>query len=217
MTKDRAMLLAARARGQVSCKRMRSRNEARDPHLNTTAPRGGNEHILLIQTLTPAAQCPLLQLTRRVADSGCSLGDARVSTLGADVSVALMAQGSWDAVAKLETALTRMGRDPDLHLVTYRSAPRQPQQHLLPYLVEVVAADRQGVLAEVLEFFAERQISIEQLSSQRYQAMQTGAEMFSAQVTLGIPAELHIAALRDEFLELCDGLNLDAVMEPVKY
>ncbi len=185
--------------------------------MNTTAPRGGTEHILLVQTLTPAAQSPLLQLARRVADSGCSLADARVSTLGADVSVTLMAQGSWDAVAKLETALARLGRDPDLHLVTYRSAPRQPQQHLLPYMVEVVAADRHGVLAEVLEFFADRQISIEQLGSQRYQAMQTGAEMFSAQITIGVPADLHIAALRDEFLELCDGLNLDAVMEPVKY
>lgn len=196
---------------------MRSRDHAREPHLNTTAPRSGSEHFLLIQTLTPAAQSPLLALTRRVADSGCALGDARVNTLGADVSVTLLAQGAWDAVAKLETALARMARDPDLHLVSYRSGPRQPQQHLLPYLIEVIAADRQGVLAEVLDFFAERQISIEQLGSQRYQAMQTGAAMFSAQITLGIPAELHIAALRDEFLELCDGLNLDAVMEPVKY
>ena len=196
---------------------MRSRDHAREPLLNTTAPRSGSEHFLLIQTLTPTAQSPLLALARRVADSGCALGDARVNTLGADVSVTLLAQGAWDAVAKLETALTRMARDPDLHLVSYRSGPRQPQQHLLPYLIEVIAADRQGVLTEVLDFFAERQISIEQLSSQRYQAMQTGAEMFSAQITLGIPAELHIAALRDEFLELCDGLNLDTVMEPVKY
>ncbi|MEO7073100.1 MAG: transcriptional regulator, partial [Rhodanobacter sp.] len=25
------------------------------------------------------------------------------------------------------------------------------------------------------------------------------------------------AALRDDFLELCDGLNLDAIMDPVKF
>ena len=48
-------------------------------------------------------------------------------------------------------------------------------------------------------------------------AMQTGAEMFQAQITIGIPAETHIAALRDDFLELCDGLNLDAIMDPVKF
>ncbi len=47
--------------------------------------------------------------------------------------------------------------------------------------------------------------------------MQTGAEMFQAQITVGIPADSHIAALRDDFLELCDGLNLDAIMDPVKF
>lgn len=47
--------------------------------------------------------------------------------------------------------------------------------------------------------------------------MQTGADMFSAQVTIGIPATTHIAALRDDFLEFCDGLNLDAIMDPMKF
>jgi len=42
--------------------------------------------------------------------------------------------------------------------------------------------------------------------------MQTGADMFSAQITVGIPANTHIAALRDDFLEFCDGLNLDAII-----
>ena len=47
--------------------------------------------------------------------------------------------------------------------------------------------------------------------------MQTGAEMFTCQVTVGIPANMHIAALRDDFLEFCDGQNLDAIMDPVKF
>jgi glycine cleavage system transcriptional repressor len=51
----------------------------------------------------------------------------------------------------------------------------------------------------------------------RYQAMQTGAAMFQAQFTIGVPDKLHIAALRDDFLEFCDGLNLDAIMDPVKF
>jgi glycine cleavage system transcriptional repressor len=55
------------------------------------------------------------------------------------------------------------------------------------------------------------------MSSMRYQAMQTGADMFQAQLTVGIPADTRIAELRDEFMELCDGLNLDAVMDPVKF
>ena len=47
--------------------------------------------------------------------------------------------------------------------------------------------------------------------------MQTGADMFSAQITIGVPADMHIAALRDDFLEFCDHLNLDAIMDPMKF
>src|SRR3546814_16706979 len=59
--------------------------------------------------------------------------------------------------------------------------------------------------------------SIESLHCSRYRAMQTGADMFSAQVTIGVPADMHIAALRDDFLEFCDHLNLDAIMDPMKF
>jgi glycine cleavage system transcriptional repressor len=186
--------------------------------LNRPVSRAGNtDNQLLIQTLSPAQRAPLLALTKRIADSGCNLADARVSTIGNDTSVMLLASGAWDAVAKLETALGKFARDEDVQLVHYRTTPRESAAHLLPYLVEVIAADRPGILVKIVEFFSRRDISTEQLSSMRYQAMQTGADMFQAQITIGIPSETHIAALRDDFLELCDGLNLDAIMDPVKF
>ena len=88
---------------------------------------------------------------------------------------------------------------------------------MLPYLVEVVAADKPGILHLLAEFFIDHGISIESLSSNRYRAMQTGAEMFSAQITIGIPVKTHIASLRDDFLEFCDAQNLDAIMDPMKF
>jgi glycine cleavage system transcriptional repressor len=188
------------------------------PTLNRSAARNAaTDNQLLISTLSPAHRAPILALAKRIADSGCNLADARVSTIGNDTSVMLLAVGAWDAVAKLETSLGKLGRDEELQIVHYRTTPREPTAHLLPYLVEVIAADRPGILVKIIEFFSRRDISVEQLSSMRYQAMQTGAEMFQAQITIGIPAETHIAALRDDFLELCDGLNLDAIMDPVKF
>lgn len=185
--------------------------------MNANPARVGSDHQLLIQTLTPAARTPLLLLAKRIADAGCNLADARVSTIGADTSLMLLATGAWDAVAKLETALAKLARDEELQLMHYRTGPREPSGHLLPYLVEVVAADRPGILVKIVDFFSRHEITVEQLSSMRYLAMQTGASMFQAQFTVGIPAELHIAALRDDFLEFCDGLNLDAIMDPVKF
>jgi glycine cleavage system transcriptional repressor len=40
--------------------------------------------------------------------------------------------------------------------------------------------------------------------------------MFAVQMAVNIPSTVHIAQLRDEFHELCDRLNLDAIIEPAK-
>ncbi|RZA33930.1 MAG: glycine cleavage system protein R [Lysobacteraceae bacterium] len=176
-----------------------------------------NENHLLINAYTTHPESPLLSVTRRIADSGCNLVDARLSTVGRDVSVTALATGSWDSVAKLEAMLTRLEREEGLKLVWYRTGAKVVQSNLLPYIVEVVAADKPGILFQLADFFDRQGITIENLQSTRYRAMQTGAEMFSAQVTIGVPANMHIAALRDDFLEFCDHLNLDAIMDPMKF
>ncbi|KRG46681.1 transcriptional regulator [Stenotrophomonas panacihumi] len=186
--------------------------------MTDTAPRPSpTENHLLINAYTTHPESPLLPVTRRIADSGCNLVDARLSTVGRDVSVTALATGSWDAVAKLEAMLGRLEREEGLKLVWYRTGPKQAQSNLLPYIVEVIAADKPGILFQLADFFDRQGITIENLQSTRYRAMQTGAEMFSAQVTIGVPANMHIAALRDDFLEFCDHLNLDAIMDPMKF
>ena len=176
-----------------------------------------NENYLLISAFSAHPQSPLVAISKRISECGCNLAEARVATLGSDVSVLALAQGAWDAIAKLENALARLERDGEMRLSHFRTSAKQQQSNLLPYVVEVVAADKAGVLFQLAEFFAQQNISIEQLHSTRYRAMQTGADMFSAQITIGIPNTTHIAALRDDFLEFCDGLNLDAIMDPMKF
>ena len=186
--------------------------------MTESAPRpAANENFLLISAFAAHAKSPLVAIAKRIADCGCNLAESRVATLGQDVSVLVLTQGPWDAIAKLESALTRLERDDNLRLSFYRTGPKAPQVNLLPYIVEVVSADKAGILYQLADFFVRHDISVEQLQSTRYRAMQTGADMFSAQITIGIPANTHIAALRDDFLEFCDGLNLDAIMDPVKY
>ena len=186
--------------------------------LTDTTPRPSpNENHLLINAYTTHPESPLLSVTRRIADSGCNLVDSRLATVGRDVSMTALATGSWDAVAKLEAMLGRLDREEGLKLNWYRTAAKVSQSNLLPYIVEVVAADKPGILFQLADFFDRQGITIENLQSTRYRAMQTGAEMFSAQITIGVPSTMHIAALRDDFLEFCDHLNLDAIMDPMKF
>lgn len=183
----------------------------------TAARPATNENYLLISAFCAAGKSPLVTISKRISECGCNLAEGRVSTLGNEVSVLALAQGAWDAIAKLENALARLDRDGELRLSHFRTGAKAQQPNLLPYVIEVVAADKPGVLFQLAEFFAHQAITIEQLHSTRYRAMQTGAEMFSAQITIGIPTTTHIAALRDDFLEFCDSLNLDAIMDPMKF
>jgi glycine cleavage system transcriptional repressor len=61
-----------------------------------------------------------------------------------------------------------------------------------------------------------RAINIQDLQTDSYRAAHTGTPMFAANITVNIPPDMHIARLREEFLDFCDDLNLDAVLEPMK-
>src|SRR3546814_19768503 len=98
-----------------------------------------------------------------------------------------------------------------------RTGPSHLQSNLLPYIVVGVASDKPCIMFQLADFFDRQGSTIESLHCSRYRAMQTGADMFSAQVTIGVPADMHIAALRYDFLEFCDHLNLDAIMDPMKF
>ena len=176
-----------------------------------------NENYLLIVAIAPQDKSPLMPLSKRIGECGCTMVESRFSALGTYVSTSLLAMGPWDAVAKLEASLTRFEREEGIKLQLQRTEAKLMQTDLLPYVVEVVAADKPGILFQLAEFFSSHGISIESLTSSRFRAMHTGAEIFSSQITIGIPAKTHIAALRDDFLDFCDTLNLDAIMDPMKF
>ena len=86
----------------------------------------------------------------------------------------------------------------------------------MPYAVDVVALDQQGIVYNLAEFFSSRDIEIADVATRSYAAAHTGAPMFAVQMAVNVPSVIQIAQLREEFLEVCDRLNLDAILEPVK-
>ena len=70
--------------------------------LTDTTPRPApSENHLLINAYTTHPESPLLSVTRRIADSGCNLVDARLATVGRDVSVTALATGSWVSLIQI--------------------------------------------------------------------------------------------------------------------
>jgi len=156
------------------------------------------------------------QLSGWILDSGCNIADSRMMVLGGEFSVLLLVSGNWNNLARLEDQVGQIGQKLDMSLSIKRTEPKQRNGEFLPYAVDVVALDHPGIVHNLANFFSQRSINIQDLSTTSYAAAHTGTQMFAVHMSLDVPADTHIATLREEFLEFCDQLNLDAVIEPLK-
>jgi len=156
------------------------------------------------------------ELSRAILECDCSMVDSRMTVLGGEFAILLLVQGNWNTLTKLEMQLKRLEQALNMTIVAKRTESRAPAGDVLPYAVEVVAVNHTAIDHHLASFFASRSINIEDMVTRSYSAPHTGTPMFSVNLAIGIPANTHIAMLREEFLDFCDDLNLDAVLEPIK-
>lgn len=156
------------------------------------------------------------ELSRCVMNSGCSILDSRMVVLGGNFALLLQVGGNWNNIAKLENQLAGLEASLGLTITSQRTAGRKGGDDVLPYGVDVVALDQPGIVHNLATFFSQRHINIQEMMTACYPAAHSGTPMFSVHMSVDIPANTQISALREEFMEFCDQLNLDAVIEPVK-
>lgn len=156
------------------------------------------------------------RFSSQVTDSGCNIEESRMAVLGGSFALVVLVSGDSASIAALEHSLPGLGESLGLSLTARRTQMRNPQT-TLPYEVEVVALDHPGIVKNLSGFFAQRGINIEDLSTDTYPAPHTGSPMFAVHMTVGVPPGSSLVALREEFLLLCDGLNLDASLEPRRF
>ncbi len=155
-------------------------------------------------------------LSRTILECDCSIVNSRMVVLGNEFAAMVMVQGNWNTLARLEVQLKRLEQSLGLNIVYRRTEEHPRQENVLPYAVEVIALNHSSIVYELANFFTHRSIRIEDLTSRHYRAPHTGANMFSVNMVIGIPVDTHIATLREEFMDFCDQLNFDSVMEPIK-
>lgn len=155
-------------------------------------------------------------LTRHLLDSGCNISDSRMTILGGEFALILLLSGNWNSIAKIEETLPRVADKLGLTLGLKRTEPRKKRGNLLSYHVDALAIDQPGLVHRVADFFSSRNINIETLNTDSYNAAHTGTPMFAISMTVNIPADQSIAQIREQYLDFCDNLNMDGMMEPVR-
>ena len=155
-------------------------------------------------------------LSRLIRDCGGNIVDSRMTVLGGEFALILMVSGHWGAITRLERQLPSVERKLELTIEARHTEPRTDVKDMMPYTVDVVSMDHPGIVHDIAEFFASRDINIEEMGTWTYPAAHTGTAMFALNMTVSIPSDVHIGRLRDEFTGFCDTLNLDATLEPAR-
>ncbi len=155
-------------------------------------------------------------ITQVILACGGNIEESRMTTLGSEFAVLMLVSGNWHTLTRLESGLGKLTKSGDLAVSIRKTGARAGRDDRMPYAVDVVSLDQQGIVFNLADFFAARDIEIADVATRRYSAAHTGAPMFAIQMAVNIPTSVQISQLRDEFLELCDRLNLDAILEPVK-
>ncbi|MGH8280484.1 MAG: glycine cleavage system protein R [Gammaproteobacteria bacterium] len=175
-----------------------------------------SKQLLVVSILAPDQPGLLQHITRTVKDCGCNIAESRMTLLAGEFTMLLLIAGNWNMLTRLENQLPKLESQLGLRLCLRRSTASLPPQERLPYAIDAVCVDQPGIIFNLASFFTERGIGIHDLTTRGYPAVHTGTSMVSVQMTVDIPADLHLGTLRDDFTDFCDQLNLDAVLEPIK-
>ncbi|NQV87707.1 MAG: glycine cleavage system protein R [Woeseiaceae bacterium] len=155
-------------------------------------------------------------LSKVILSCDGNIEESRMATLGSEFAMLLLVSGNWATLNKLEQRLNKLGASKNLSISIRETDVKPPCGNRMPYAIDIVSLDQQGIVFNLAEFFAARDIEIADVATRRYAAAHTGSPMFAVQMAINVPATIHIAQLREDFLEVCDRLNLDAILEPVK-
>lgn len=155
-------------------------------------------------------------LTKVILACGGNIEESRMTTLGSEFAMLLLVSGNWHTLNRLEQGLDKLCVDDRLTISIRKTNVKPAEQDRMPYAIDVVALDQQGIVYNLAEFLTSRDIEIADVATRSYSAAHTGAPMFAVQMAVNVPSSMNLAQLREEFLEFCDRLNLDAIIEPVK-
>lgn len=181
----------------------------------STAPAPApKEQFLVISAMGQQTTALATMLTRLCMEQRCLIVSSRMSRHGTCTAILLQVSGNWDALARLESLLPPLAKRENLKLSMCRSQPLEERPSALPYNVFVTAAQRPELIAELCSFFQQLGIEIEDLFSFTYLAQHTGTAMLNLTLTIAIPVKTQLSWLREQFLDFCDELNLDAAIEP---
>lgn len=158
----------------------------------------------------------LAEILPAISGCVCNIVEIRFSQLDFANAAYLLIEGNWNEVARLETILENINKRPNLFINSLRVEETFEENDYVPYSLETICSDRTNLVQCITTFLMEHNIIINEISGSRYQTSYIDTPVFSTKFIIFIPPGLRLLSLREEFLDFCDQLNIDAILEPIK-
>jgi glycine cleavage system transcriptional repressor len=173
-----------------------------------------SQHKLVISAITQDRPGIVNKISQFVTDAQCNIEDSRMMVLGGSFAILMMVSGSEAAIKKLQNQEPALSKALGSSVQMQITADRAVNEQARPYYIEVVALDHQGIVRELSEFVASRNINIESMNTETYAAPHTGSTMFRLEMIVNIPVAIRMSEFRNSLADFCDQKNLDMQIEP---
>lgn len=158
----------------------------------------------------------IAEILPTIRDCKCNVLEVRSSRLGQSTGSYLLIQGNWNQIAKVETALDLLQKRMEIKIHSLRTEAKDKVKECVPYTLETISLDKESIIESIISFLLSHDIDIEEITGSSYQAPYAQASVFSTKFVILVPPQIHLLTLREEFLDFCDHLNIDAILEPIK-
>ncbi|MFW2372904.1 MAG: glycine cleavage system protein R [Gammaproteobacteria bacterium] len=155
------------------------------------------------------------ELSRILLDKNLNIEDSRMSVLGGEFAIILLVSGNTQTIKQVQQEQPALEQALQLNLLIKPTAGRVNTENTLAYEIKVNGMDHPGIVNRLARFLSQHSINIDDLETESYPAAHTGTPMFAVEMTVDIPTHLATDKLKDDFMALCEELNLDVQFAPI--
>lgn len=156
-------------------------------------------------------------VTKILVNQSGNVKSSRMARLGGEFAMLMLVSLPGQAFDSLEQDFTPL-RDEGYHILLLRTADSHAEKFKgwLPYEIEVLGADHEGIIHEIASHLSRQGINIETMDTGTTRAPMSGTPLFSMKAIVLVPPQLPFQKWSESLDEIGDRLNVNIKVGLVK-
>lgn len=158
------------------------------------------------------------EVSQFIFERAGNIEDSRMVNLRGQFAMMVLVGGSEQTLARLRGELWQLQQSSGLQTDLRPAAASQmpASAHAVPYRMKGTTLDQPGLVHRLSHTLREAGVNIESLDTRLTPAPITGSPMFEMTLEISIPASTSISKLRERLAIVCDELNIDWQLTPIR-